>query len=611
MSDALAQGLKHPIMDLIFLAFANSEEDPLPSLKEEDERVHSIIARRSAQGHFSLFRDSTVSIAKISEYLILYRDQLSIFVFSGHAGRDALFLEDDPANARGIAQLLGQCPNLKLVVLNGCSTRGQVDQLLQLESKPVVIATNAPVGDRAATQFSISFFQTLCEHFETIEAAFKAGIAAAQTASGQTITAEESRGIKTRSSGKSSDPLWGMYSEGELGLQWKLPTFSVYGSTSDYLPNVFLIRSLLESLAPYNEEVSRSWDTFSILFPGDTEITEEDTRKKDFVLAKKNVLACLSHPISEQLRKLVVEQQQGSEHTFYDKLGQDRLKQLVATYNTLIELMAFILLAQLWDELIKNPQIKFPGDSKEKIQRFFQLDLSARSKYEFLKLISNINAIFRKNQIGCFLEELNDAGERLEKDKDFQHACAFMETLKRSLLKLGRAQMEKAEAGQLCILAEEKLASMLGKLAFIVKYIIVSVQNIDVINYKHRKETLFEHKLVKFEQLFTELSVEEEKMKEYMDTSSVLLMKTHEDKPEFLNLSPFVIDENAFDEKAAIAKLRFFDRYEKAQNVYSFKHVYKPDEYPLVVNKQRNLQVIKEQFEAFSNLIFNQAMQAL
>lgn len=59
-------------------------------------------------------------------------------------------MADAVANANGLARLLGQRPNLQLVFLNGCSTEGQVAELLAQGVK-VVIATDAPVNDRKAS----------------------------------------------------------------------------------------------------------------------------------------------------------------------------------------------------------------------------------------------------------------------------------------------------------------------------------------------------------------------------------------------------------------------------------------------------------------------------
>ncbi len=591
-------------MEFLFLAFANSESDPLPLLKEEEETVYGLLSRRAREGHFSLHRDPATDLAKLAEYLILLRDHLSVFLFSGHANPEALSLTGDKANALGIAGLLGQCPKLKLVVLNGCSTQGQVERLLKLESQPVVIATSAPVEDRAATQFSISFFQALSEEMCTVEEAFATGLAAAKTAAKNPGNIAKSRGFELREDADSNSPVWGIYSPNDLFLQWKLPAFPGHVLTTEYIPNGHLVRELAEGLAPFSPEVNEAWQSFQNEWPEDTEISEEDTRHKTFVLAKKKILGALPHPISEQLRKLMVEEQAGSDHTFYDKPGHDRLKQIAATYSTEIELIAFILLAQLWDAMEKVKSLQ--PEQSQIVSRFFRLDHEGRTAYEFLPLIDTMMGIFRNNGVECFLPDLEAA-----LDEGCIGACKFMETLRRKLQKLGRAKLDNAEAGQLCIVAEEKLAVILRRFGFIAQYVLVSIQNIDVLKYRHRSEPVFEHKLVRFEQLFTELAVEEERMTRYLDTCSVLLWKTHGEEKSILNLSPFIIDENAFDSKASLAKLHFFQRYQKDQDAYAFKHVYKPEDFPLVVAKQKQFRVIKEQFEAFAGKVLNQSMQTL
>ena len=132
-------------MESLFLAFANSQSDPLPTLREEDDKACSLLSRRAGQGHYALHRDSCASLPKVAEQLLNYRDSLVAFLFSGHAGRDKLLMEDQDARAEGIAELLGLCQRLKLVILNGCSTGGQVERLLALPNHPAVIATSAPV----------------------------------------------------------------------------------------------------------------------------------------------------------------------------------------------------------------------------------------------------------------------------------------------------------------------------------------------------------------------------------------------------------------------------------------------------------------------------------
>jgi hypothetical protein len=78
-----------------------------------------------------------------------------------------------------------------------------------------------------------------------------------------------------------------------------------------------------------------------------------------------------------------------------------------------------------------------------------------------------------------------------------------------------------------------------------------------------------------------------------------------------LNLTPFIIDHNAFDEKAPLSKLHYFDRYQKTLDAYAYKHVYKPDDLPLIIRGESHFEIIKEQFNDFSNLVFKQKIQEL
>lgn len=212
-------------MERIFLAYANSQQSPLPTLQEEDEQVHKALSRREADGHFRLHRESFATIANIAHYLTHYQAEIALFSYSGHAGHSELLLGDEAANAAGIAQLLGRCPKLRLVLLNGCSTRGQVDALLRA-GLPAVIATSAPVGDRAAAQFAITFFQALSDNRRTIGQAFEDGIAAAQVQSHQALRAQIHRGVLAldEEEGQALSPsLWGLYCREEGSLGWKLP----------------------------------------------------------------------------------------------------------------------------------------------------------------------------------------------------------------------------------------------------------------------------------------------------------------------------------------------------------------------------------------------------
>ena len=101
-------------MQKVFLAYANSRDQPLPTLQEEEEQVYRMLARREAERHFSLHRDTYTSIPKIAEYLALYQEDILVFHYSGHAEPGMLLLADEAANAAGI-----ECKYARAAVGNG------------------------------------------------------------------------------------------------------------------------------------------------------------------------------------------------------------------------------------------------------------------------------------------------------------------------------------------------------------------------------------------------------------------------------------------------------------------------------------------------------------
>lgn len=577
-------------MDILFFAFSNDRERPLPALQKEDETLYSLLAPRQAQQHFLIHRDSYTSIDSIAEYLTLYKDNVVLFHYSGHADRNSLMVDGDEAFAVGIAQLLGQCPRLKAVVLNGCSTVGQVSLLLE-KGVPLVVSTSAPVDDDKAAEFSMQFYRALSNQ-DTIEEAFKA-------AQGKILTMDASvvfhRGLDLKS--PKEEAHWGLSNNESTGLevlQWSLPAVPFGYNSGTFEPNTLLLDSLVNSLSEYNDTLRQIKENESLGVSAS-------------ILDKREAaLKSLPHPISEQVRKLLVPEVAGSQSVFYDKLGVDRLGQMVTVYETIIELCAYIMLAQFWDAISENHEIKIPEELRTKVKEFLTLSPQQRKVYDFFPMIRGVRQLLDREEIPYFLEELGQLRKAYDVGLPFYEACQFMESMKRKLA--GQAP-EKAEADTLCMMAEEKLDVILQHTGFLGRYVFASVKNIDVVKYRHIKQARFKHTVVKLVQRFVGLAEEPQVLDRFMDNTSVLLLRETPQGSIFLNLTPFVIDENAFDEKASIAKLHFFERYAKDQDAYAFRHIYKPGDFPLVIAKQNQYAIIKAQFDAFARLIFNEPMQ--
>lgn len=584
-------------MQLLYLSYANSENNPLPTLREEDDGVYTVLSRREADRHFRLHRDSFATIPKIAQYLTLYQDDIVLFHFGGHAGRDRLLLDDADANAAGLAQLLARCRNLKLVILNGCSTREQAGALIKA-GVPVVIATSAPVGDRAATQFSITFFQALGDRHSTIGQAFADAIAAAETQSSRVLNVEKGRDVSgfvdTRA--EKDEPLWGLYWKHDSDLDWKLPV-AVYAPPAEYTPNEKLVERLMEALAPHDEAVRKI-------------IEQEDLGIESSAGGKKKaILACLPHPVSQQLRKLMSKEKGMEDHIFYDKPGIDRLRQIGHTYSTLIELLSLILLADLWQALENNAELNLKAAEQSSILSFLIRPNSKKAPFDFVPLIRSIRLIMECNDLPFFMEELPEISKNFNSDTPFAAACLFLGALRQRLTDEGA--LTDAEAVQLCPTAENKLAAVLGELGFMAAYSLASVRNINVLKYRYPAEPLFNHKVTRLSQEFMELEELPEVLDNFMDAASVLLQRKKGDTTAFLNLSPFVIDESAFNEKAELAKIFFFERYDREMRAECYRHVYKPGDLPLVVKEQKHFIRLRVQFDAFARSIFQKNLQDL
>lgn len=203
------------MIETLLFAFANSSSDPLPDLEAEYNKLIEILASRKKRGDFHLEALPFSSPEQITKFIGSNLEDLVIFHYSGHADSGSLLLNDQSARSEGIAHLLCECERLHVVVLNGCSTKGQVEALIN--KVPVVISTNAPVEDESARLFSTTLYEAM-EKGHSLEKAFKLALGAAETKK----PIEVYRGIDFHSLAP-NEPLWGISYREERHLEFTLP----------------------------------------------------------------------------------------------------------------------------------------------------------------------------------------------------------------------------------------------------------------------------------------------------------------------------------------------------------------------------------------------------
>lgn len=599
--------------DVVFLAFAHSSTNPLESLAREDDEVYGMLFERYLKGHFVLHRDSHVTLSKINEYLERFQDRLVVFLYSGHANNDTFLLDKREVNAKGIAKKLGRMAKtgkLKLAILNGCSTAGQVRWLLDA-GVPAVIATSAPIADDSATEFSISFFRCLSKLHMDISEAFENALDAAQSAAKNDLEVEtRQRGFIVPGEKKDEEPIWGLFTSDGTKEPLKINPLTIKKRTikkSGYIPNIALTTTLFDTLSN----------------AGCEDILLLKEKKKIIPINKKQggVVDVLPLPIGIQLKNLIcrTDGQEG-----YDKINLPRLQQCARLFHVTVELLAFIMLAQLWELRLQNKISRLSSSLKKIIREYFHFSSEQHSRFDYLPFIRAIRQFLddqlrEEEGIPYFVEELDYLKGLVQGGQDFADACDYLGHL-RHLAAPGRISDEGLP--EMCAEAESHLCTFFSELGFLHRYDLTSIQNIDIRKYRHQlaEEAEFSHEAIK---LMHSIGQEEKNhyvLPTYLDNRAVVLLKgkltlSNEFLNEFtgrhldfLNLSPFIIDVNAFDIDADISNLFSFQGYNAKYGYYEFKKTSKPDslEDKMKIKDEEPYHIFFRQLEAFRQMILEE-----
>lgn len=217
---------------LILLAYANDRDDRqryLRNLPEEARQLRAALDGSLRAGHCQLLERPNATLDEILNDFqdSRYRGRIAIFHYAGHADSYHLLFESTtgkpaPMDGNAFARFLSQDAgsSLQVVFLNGCSTRQQVEGLLDA-GVSAVLATNQAIDDAAATSFARRFYTALANGVG-IGPAFGMAQAALQAAAIPLV-----RGVKLvgGSSPQEDRPPWDLYIRpgAESIRGWNLP----------------------------------------------------------------------------------------------------------------------------------------------------------------------------------------------------------------------------------------------------------------------------------------------------------------------------------------------------------------------------------------------------
>ena len=611
-------------MEVIFLAYANSRQSPLSQLDNEYNDVYGILIDNDVHDNYHIHPDPFCKVRTVNDYLDSFSGDIALFNYSGHAGSDRVILGDRAAHANSIIDQLersAQTGSLKLVVLNGCSTRGQVQRLRDV-GIPAVVATSAPVDDHSAEEFARRFYHHLFAKDATIREAFAEGLKAAQLGTGGALGGKRASEEEDDAAGDPDSPAWGLY--GDDDVLDSNPFTSPPKEEEEFSPNVKLFEKL--------------FDVF--LQAGNPMVVSLAERMKQEIIEpfqrRDAVLYSIPFPIAANLSNLV--NIQASEKNYKDKddFKRDYLAKVGQLYHTASEFMGFIMIAQLWEIKLKFTSLPIPEDLQKMLKDYFYLDSKNRKVYDYLPLIQQIRAFIQgtstqHDEIRLFVDEQIILRDILLAGDTFAFACSY-------LLQLHKEAREKKKWRNVvkkCIAAEMRLCDFFSELGFLYKYHLTSITQIDILKFRHeeKQKTRFKHRVIK---LMRPMKSNEERtyfqyfMPTFLDNWGVVLIKSKSaetirdsqameidlEKMDFLNLSPFVVDRIVYEDNTTVSSLHFFKQYYLEKDMYEFNDAscpYKDDD-PLQVakpspstKKRYERESIRLQFKAFREEVLGEA----
>ncbi len=174
---------------VVLLTFANDRYGPTTGYLRDLVGEQRAISAALAHAPVEVVSQSNITLDELYDLFNRYGERIVAWHHGGHAESDALFLETaegrpQAASIGPLAVRVGQLEELCLLVLNGCSTAGQVATLRAHCTAPI-IATRRAIVDAAARTFAERFYRDIAAD-RPIDAAFASAGSRVEATAGPT-----------------------------------------------------------------------------------------------------------------------------------------------------------------------------------------------------------------------------------------------------------------------------------------------------------------------------------------------------------------------------------------------------------------------------------------
>lgn len=265
-----------------------------------------------------------------------------------------------------------------------------------------------------------------------------------------------------------------------------------------------LIEELFRSLIPFKPSLEK----FVI-------IDEEEGESLDPRLLAYQTIKCFPWPLGVELRRLF--------SASFKQVSEERYHQSLKTLRKTLRFCSFLMIAELLELIQNKGQLEsLKGKGKALSDAIMRM-----SDPDFLFLFNALSTPLRENE-SLFIPEL----------------CELNDPVLNRELEAWLDMLEEADNLDLairCQTVDQSLNLILKKVGFLARYRLVNISEIQVLKNKFQ-EAEYEHHYHFLNAVDADFKAHAEKLHQFADSQSVLLMSSIRETKHFLNLSPFLVD---------------------------------------------------------------------
>lgn len=458
-------------------------------------------------------------------------EKLEVLHYCGHANSSSIQFTDRDVEVRNLAARLKSCPNLKLVFLNGCQTKDQV-QFFHEAGIPHIIATTNNIEDKEARWLSAQFYKYMVLG-NNIDTAFDKILKDAAI-EGRNLDLATWR--DTASGGVfETDFEWGLYTK-DNAPPYSLPFQAYTFDPPPVIEHGQLLSSLLLALKKYRSPLNKTYlNTIEAI-----ESQGNENNETKFI----DLIKILPYPVGIRLRQIYAPNAHTKDNT--DQYYRELLHDYACFFETLLHYSFAILFSQIWQNR-KTIDGNKTASFFEDIQKLIRSNRLHCNLEDYAPAIKAAHTIISITGVLNPIPHINDVFDYFD-DEEFKRACGFFD-LQKNLFR-SKIRLTEKEAIQQCYTSQRLLEQVFPHFGFIIENVLASVRYINVINFRYVEEAYASEiwELVASE----DGAVRTKRFKRPLENKSVLFYTQQEfdaDTPS-INLFPFYLDRSAFSRHA-------------------------------------------------------------